>query len=192
MANVNTVGWIKLHRSILVNEFYEIRPFSKGQAWIDLLLLAENETHKKMWRGNMVEFRRGDVCLSIKQLGIRWGWSHGKVERFLNNLSDMGMIHQNVNRNRTTLTIVKYEDFQGRQESKRKSNRKSNEQSEWESNEQSDEQYLKNKYKEDKEEKEKPAALPSEKELQEEYDPEDDGPWYTGDELLEMSRKGLI
>ena len=184
-------GWIKLHRSILENEFYMAKPFSKGQAWIDLLLLAEHKTHKRMWRGNLVEFRRGDVNLSIKQLGIRWGWSHGKVERFLDNLSEQEMIYQNVNRNRTVLTIVKYDDFQSQRESERKSDRKSNRQSERESNEQSDEQYLKND-KNVKEEKEEPAALPSEDDLAGEVDEDDDGPWYTGEELLEMSRKGLI
>lgn len=105
-------GWIKLYRSVMDNEFYMVKPFSKGQAWIDLLLLAEHETHKKMWRGNMVEFKRGDVCLSIKALAERWGWSRKKARHFLEQLEGMEMVHLNAHQSRTTITIVKWASFQ--------------------------------------------------------------------------------
>ena len=187
----NNKTWIKLYRQILNNDLYNIKPFDRLHAWIDLLLLAEFKTHKKLWRGSMTEFRKGDVNLSIKRLAERWGWSRGKVERFLGNLSDMEMIQLNVHRNRTTITIVNWDSFQNARTSKQTSDRASNDESEWTSNDKTDGEYLK-KDKKGKEEKEKPAALPSEEEQKDDYDPEDDGPWYTGDELLEMSKKGLI
>lgn len=166
-------GWIKLYRSITDNGIYSVKPFDKCHAWIDLLLLAEHKTHKKIWRGKMTEFKRGDVCLSIERLAERWGWSRGKVERFLSNLNDEEMVSLNVHRNRTVITIVKYDDFQNQQTSERTSKRTSNKQSERTSNEQSNDEYLKN-VKNDKEEKniEAPAEPkdPIEKELDYLYD----------------------
>lgn len=139
--------WIKLYRSLLNNDLYLIKPFDRLHAWIDLLLLAENKTHQKLWRGKLTEFKRGDVNLSIERLAERWGWSRGKVERYLSNLSDMKMISLNVHRNRTVITIVKWDIFQGQQTSKRTSERASNKQSERDENEQSNDEYLKNNNK---------------------------------------------
>ena len=34
-------GWISLYRSILNNDFWLSEKFTRGQAWVDLLLLAK-------------------------------------------------------------------------------------------------------------------------------------------------------
>ena len=173
--------WIKLYRSLLNNDIYLIKPFDRLHAWIDLLLLAENKTHKKLWRGKLTEFKRGDVNLSIERLAERWGWSRGKVERFLSNLSDLEMISLNVHRNRTVITIEKWEFFQGQQTSKRTSERTSNEQSERAKNEQSNDEYLKNNNKNNKESKKEVAPLPDDDE-----DPDwDDEGWMDAKDLSE-------
>lgn len=41
-------GWIKIHRDILYHEIWSDKPFSKGQAWIDLILLANHSDNKCM------------------------------------------------------------------------------------------------------------------------------------------------
>ena len=162
----NNKTWIKLYRQILNHDLYNIKPFDRLHAWIDLLLLAEFKTKRKLWRGSMTEFKKGDVNLSIKKLADRWGWSRGKVERFLNNLSDMEMIHLNVHRNRTTITSINWDNFQNGRTSERTSKRASNDESERTSNEQSDDEYLK-KDKEGIENKEKPSADPVQEEEEE-------------------------
>ena len=43
-------GWIALHRKIQSHWLWEDKPFSNGQAWIDLLMLA-NHTEKKVLIG---------------------------------------------------------------------------------------------------------------------------------------------
>lgn len=166
--------WIKLYRSLLNNDLYLIKPYDRLHAWIDLLLLAEHKTHKSMWRGQMTEFRRGDVNLSMKRLAERWGWSRGKVERFLSTLSELEMIHLNVHRNRTVITIEKWDFFQGQQTSKRTSERTSDDTSDKTSDDTSDRAHLKNNNKNDKEGKKEVAPLPDEID-----DPNDDGeyPW---------------
>ena len=182
-------GWIKLNRQITENWIWQNHEYA--YAWIDMLLIAEHKTHKSIWRGNITEFKRGDVCLSIKKLAERWSWSRKKVRHFLEQLEGDGLVHLNAHQMRTTITIVNWDSFQNVRTSKRTSERASNDESEWTSDDESNDEYLK-KDKKDKESKEKPAALPSEEEIEEDYDPEDDGPWYTGDEMLEMSKKGLI
>lgn len=107
-------GWIKLQRTIEDNWVYNQKPFDKCHAWVDLLLLAEHKTHKKMWRGSMTEFKRGDVCLSIERLAERWGWSRKKTRHFLEQLESDEMVHLNAHQNRTTVTLVNYEFYQGR------------------------------------------------------------------------------
>ena len=105
-------GWIKLNRQIMDHWTYEDKPFNRSMAWIDLLLLADHKTHKSLWRGKLTEFKRGDVNISLKELGNRWGWSKPKVRAFIEQLEADGMITTNVTTVRTTLTIVKYDNFQ--------------------------------------------------------------------------------
>ena len=44
-------GWIKLHRSIQDSWLWKKYPFSEGQAWIDLLMLANYEDEKTACEG---------------------------------------------------------------------------------------------------------------------------------------------
>ena len=103
-------GWIKLNRQITENWIWQNHEYA--YAWIDMLLIAEHKTHKSIWRGNITEFKRGDVCLSIKKLAERWGWSRKKVRHFLEQLEGDGMVHLNAHQMRTTITIVNYGFFQ--------------------------------------------------------------------------------
>lgn len=105
-------GWIKLNRQIMDHWVYEDKPFNRSMAWIDLILLADHKTHKSLWRGRLTEFKRGDVNLSLTELGHRWGWSRDKVKNFIKDLEEDGMIKAKVTTNRTTLTLIKYDDFQ--------------------------------------------------------------------------------
>ena len=76
-------GWIKLDRQITDNFLWESRPFSHGQAWIDLLLMANREDRKRIINGEIVELKAGTVYTSILQLSHRWGWNRKKTTAFL-------------------------------------------------------------------------------------------------------------
>lgn len=154
-------GWIKLNRQITEHWIWKNHEYAF--AWIDLLLLAEHKTHKSMWRGNITDFKRGDVCLSITKLGERWGWSRNKVRHFLGQLEDDGMIHLNAHQTRTTITIVNYGLFQDKGTSDGTSKRTPKSTTERTSDRTSEGTYLKN-VKNDKEDKEK-ASPTSEEEF---------------------------
>ena len=85
-------GWITLHRSLLDNFLWEDKPFTKGQAWVDLLLNANREDKKIMFDGSVVEVKRGEKITSIRQLSERWGWSTTKTKKFLNVLQSEKML----------------------------------------------------------------------------------------------------
>ena len=76
-------GYILLHRSIEDNLFYFSEKFTKSQAWIDLILIANYKDGFVDKRGNLVEVKRGYVGYSKLALSKRWKWSEKKVNKFL-------------------------------------------------------------------------------------------------------------
>ena len=109
-------GWIKLHRKIMENDYWLSEPFTRAQAWIDLLLLANHTTGHIMKRGILIEIQRGQVGYSEETLSARWKWSRGKVIRFLSQLKSRSQITRNPvqqNRNLSSLiTIINYDSYQ--------------------------------------------------------------------------------
>jgi len=105
-------GWIKLHRKIMDNKMWSCEPFSRSQAWIDLLLLANRQSGYFYVRGNKVMVETGQVGWSALSLAKRWKWSRGKVTRFLNELEMEQQIVQQKNFVTTIISIVNYGQYQ--------------------------------------------------------------------------------
>lgn len=107
-------GWVKLDRSILDHSIWTSEPFSRGQAWIDLILIVNHEDKEIFYKGKLITVRAGSTITSVRKLSERWGWSHGKTTRFLKALQDADMVRtQNVPPNGTALSLVNYGKFQG-------------------------------------------------------------------------------
>lgn len=87
-----TGSYIKLDRGLKKNALWLEKPFSKGQAWVDLLLLAQGVEIDKHYRGTIQHQEPGTVYTSILYLSKRWGWSRNKVYRFLKTLENDEMI----------------------------------------------------------------------------------------------------
>lgn len=105
-------GWIALHRQLTENPIWTEKPFSKGQAWVDLLLLA-NHADKKMMLGNkIVTIKRGQRHTSELLLAERWGWSRHKTRDFLQLLVSEKMLTLHGTTRGTTVTIEKYATYQ--------------------------------------------------------------------------------
>lgn len=105
--------FLPVARSILDHDLWKDKPFAKGQAWIDLLLLANYTDKTTRHRGQIVTCKRGDVNLSMLELADRWGWERKKVKRFLNVLEMDGMVTVNATTQRTTITIENYSIYNG-------------------------------------------------------------------------------
>jgi len=85
--NFETRGYIKLWRAICDSELYFSEKFTKSQAWIDLLLLANHKQNTVFVRGIAVELEPGEVLAGEEYLAKRWKWSREKVRNFLSLLS---------------------------------------------------------------------------------------------------------
>lgn len=105
-------GWIKLSRSMVNHWLWSYTPFTFGQAWIDLLLLANYEDKKTVINGKLVTLKRGDVNLSFTYLAERWKWNRKKVTKFFGLLKSDEMVTTNVTTHGTTISIVNYDNFQ--------------------------------------------------------------------------------
>lgn len=105
-------GFISIHRKIQDNWLWSDKPFSKGQAWIDLLLLARWKDEKKLHRGKLYDRKRGEVNYSMTWLAERWGWSRDKVRRFIRTLERDNMVTLNATTNDTSVTIENYSIYQ--------------------------------------------------------------------------------
>jgi hypothetical protein len=119
-------GWIKLHRQLMDNPLYFSEPFSRTQAWIDLLLLANHKENYFFKRGIKVNVSIGQVGYDMDSLGKRWQWSRGKVERFILHLEKEGNIVRQKNNVSTLISIVKYSEYQSDSKAKDKPNDKPN------------------------------------------------------------------
>ena len=115
-------GYISLWRSIQDNEIWFEEPFTRAQAWIDLLLLANHKKTFMRVRGIRLEVGRGQIGRAKETLADRWQWSRSKVMRFLNELEEYGMIEQQTSNKNSRLpriiSIVNYEKYQENEQQK--------------------------------------------------------------------------
>lgn len=107
-------GWIKIHRQLCENPIWLSEPFTDGQAWVDLLMLANNRPGVIKVRGIRIDIKSGSCGYSEQSLATRWKWSRGKVRRFLNFLVQQKMlqIEQQNNHVTTIISICKYDEYQ--------------------------------------------------------------------------------
>lgn len=105
-------GWISVHRKITENWIWEEKPFSKGQAWIDLLLMVNHQDNKTLIDGSLVTVNRGSRITSLRKLSEKWGWSRTKTKKFLELLEKDEMITFKSDSKKTVYTIVNYNDYQ--------------------------------------------------------------------------------
>lgn len=109
-------GWITLHRSLLDHAIWQDEPFTRGQAWVDLLLLANHEPRKTLIGGDVVELEVGSYVTTIRRLSERWFRSIEWVAKYLRLLESEKMIHTKIvgkgRQARTILLLVNYKVYQ--------------------------------------------------------------------------------
>lgn len=105
-------GWVKIYRSLSDHWLWEDKPFSKGQAWIDLLLLVNHSEKKTMIDGRLETVSVGQTITSTRKLCDRWGWSNTKVRNFLKMLENESMIIVKSDSKKTVINIVNYSVYQ--------------------------------------------------------------------------------
>lgn len=109
-------GYIKSWRPTEEDDLYFKEPFTKWQAWHDLLFLALYRDTDFEYRDILIHGKRGEVWYSHRWLAERWQWSKRKVDRFIEWLIERQRIVTKTNpqTKRTTgcISIVNYEKYQ--------------------------------------------------------------------------------
>ena len=106
------MSWIKLYRKIMDDPAYLSEPFTRTQAWIDLLLLANYTPGTIYVRGIKVDVGRGQLAVSHEWLAKRWRWSRGRVTRYLDVIESNQQIVQQKSRIISLISIVNYDNYQ--------------------------------------------------------------------------------
>lgn len=111
-------GWIKLYRQISENKLWKIRPFGKGQAWIDILMHTSISDWYLETRGISILVKKGQCAMSKLTMSERWGWSTKKVSNFLKMLENENQIEIQNSNVTTLITIRNWELYQSKEQQK--------------------------------------------------------------------------
>ena len=106
-------GYVSINRQIEDHWLWLQKPFSRGQAWVDMILMANYKPGIiEFHQGHKVEVKRGQLFRSELTLSARWGWNRGVLRRFLRTLKTEQMIEQQTIQQGSIITILKYNNFQ--------------------------------------------------------------------------------
>lgn len=109
---MSSQGWIKLHRQLQECPMWYEERFSKGQAWVDLLLLANHSDKKILFNGDFIVVKRGQYLTSMVKLAEKWKWDRKTVSKYLKLLEKDKMITLQVDKQKTLITIDNYRVYQ--------------------------------------------------------------------------------
>jgi hypothetical protein len=105
-------GWIKLHRRLAERNSWLSETFTRGQAWVDLLMLTNYQPGYILVAGQKVDIQRGECGWSQLQLAKRWRWSRGKIARFMDELKTDSQIEMKTSTRTTIIKICNYDTYQ--------------------------------------------------------------------------------
>lgn len=105
-------GYFSIERNLLQHTLWLAEPFTRGQAWVDLIGLANHKNGFIRVAGVRIDILRGQCGWSELNLSKRWKWSRGKVQRFLVELKAMEMVTIKTSTRNTIITICNYEIYQ--------------------------------------------------------------------------------
>jgi hypothetical protein len=105
-------GSVTCSRSLLDDEVWTCEKFGRGQAYWDLVMLANDKPRQVFINDHPVSVLRGQLAWSLGGLGERWKWSPEKVTGFLRWLDVRGKIQFNPSHVVTIITIQNYDIYQ--------------------------------------------------------------------------------
>ena len=100
-------GYIKLFRKMLSGKMWnQPRKFSQFEAWVSLLYKV-NHHDDQIVHGN-IKVEAGEILTSLRKLAGEWGWSIGKVKRFLEEQEDKHNLEHRIEQNYIIIFLPKW------------------------------------------------------------------------------------
>ena len=103
-------GYIKLYRDIRSHWIWSDPDYLR--AWVDLLMMVNHEDKQILFNKKLITVKRGSRITSIRKLAERWGWSRGRVARFLDMLEQDHMIATRRTTQKTLINVINYSFYQ--------------------------------------------------------------------------------
>ena len=103
-------GYIKLYRDIRSHWIWSDPDYLR--AWVDLLMMVNHEDKQILFNKKLITVKRGSRITSIRKLAERWGWSRGRVARFLDMLEQGHMIATRRTTQKTLINVINYGFYQ--------------------------------------------------------------------------------
>lgn len=105
-------GYVSIWRRLFHSDLWLCEKFTRGQAWIDLIGLANHKKKTFHIRGIPITVERGQLAWSVLNLSNRWNWSKKKTMRVLAEWIEEKMIHTKSTNVTTVITIINYDSWQ--------------------------------------------------------------------------------
>ena len=105
--------YIKLYRKVMENAIFLELPYDRWHAFEFLLLKARRFPTVTILKGKPIKLEVGQLICGEDKLASKWGWSRGKVKRYLDMLENLGMIKKNGTPYGTLITVENYTKYQG-------------------------------------------------------------------------------
>jgi hypothetical protein len=106
-------GYIKLYRAVMDNFIWKKKPFSYGQAWAHIIMLANHKEGTVWVQGTPVKIKRGQLGWSKENLQKTFGWTRSKLRTFIKHLKSDHMISHDSAGKLSIITILNYERYHG-------------------------------------------------------------------------------
>lgn len=106
-------NFLQLSRDLQNTPYYKDKPFNRGAALLDLLMLTQHTEFQEYKRGELVTYKRGHCYHPIEEFAKRWGWDRRKVRRFLKDMEKNGEITVYTSNRGTHIVMHKYDEWQG-------------------------------------------------------------------------------
>lgn len=103
-------GYIRLYRDIRSHWIWSDPDYLR--AWVDLLMMVNHEDKQILFNKKLITVKRGSRITSIRKLAERWGWSRGRVARFLDMLEQDNMIATRRTTQKTLINVINYSFYQ--------------------------------------------------------------------------------
>jgi len=105
-------NYFNINRKLLKSGLWLKEKFTKGQAWVDLIGLAQHTRGEFEIRGIKIVVERGQLAWAEETLAKRWKWSREKVRRYFFALVCDNKLRQQKNNIVTINIIVNYDKYQ--------------------------------------------------------------------------------
>jgi len=113
---MSAAGWVRLHRQLAEHPLWRSGRFTRGQAWVDLILMASFGDYVAFQGNRPLTVKRGQVLTSQVKLAARWKWNRKTVVSFFLSLKAANMVDivtsKETDTGYTLITLRNYGRFQ--------------------------------------------------------------------------------